>query len=165
MNKQQKKIAKQIANFMQRIYRQKLTTSLGGNISVRLEKNFLITPSQIDKENISYKDILLIDAQGNVIEGTKKPSMETQMHLSVYEANKEIQAIIHAHPHWATLLACSDLQLCNEFTDEGYFVLKNLKYCQYSTMGTIELAQMAANEANNANILILQNNGVVSLAK
>lgn len=165
MNSQKRKTAKQIAYFMQRLYRQKLTTSLGGNISVRFGSNFLITPSQVDKDNISFKEILVVDQQGNVHEGKIKPSMETQMHLAIYKANSEIKAIIHAHPQWSTLLACTNLPLINEFTDEGYFVLKNIKYCKYATMGTTELSQMAANEANNANILILRNHGVVSLAK
>lgn len=164
MRNKQKKAAQQIAIFMQRLYRQKLTTSLGGNISIKFENKFLITPSQIDKENISYKNILLVDSQGSVLEGEGKPSMETQMHLAIYRANNNIDTIIHAHPQWATLLACSDLLLFNDFTDEGYFVLKNVKYCDYSTMGTIELAEAAAKMATNANILLLKNHGVVSLA-
>ncbi len=156
--------ANDISLFLQRLYRQKLTTSLGGNISVRVNNQILITPSQLDKDSVIVNDIIIMDMDGNYTKTPHKPSMETQMHYSIYKNRNDIDAIIHAHPFWGTLLAISNLTLQNDITDESYLMLNKIAYTEYQTMGSPELAKEVGNKIQRADILILKNHGVVSVA-
>jgi ribulose-5-phosphate 4-epimerase/fuculose-1-phosphate aldolase len=56
--------AQEVAMFMQRLYRQKLTTSLGGNISLKADNTIFITPSQMDKDRLTADDIIEMDLTG-----------------------------------------------------------------------------------------------------
>lgn len=159
------KEAENIAYFMQRLYRKQLTTSLGGNISVKLKKDILITPSQVDKDRLTAEDIILMDEQGKIKKALHPASMESQMHLAVYKNRPDAKAIIHAHPFWASLLALSDLKPVNNISDEAFFMVKRLAFCEYQTMGTKELAIEAGKKSRNADVLILKNHGILTCGK
>jgi len=155
----------EVAYFMQRLYRQKLTTSLGGNVSLRVDHFVYITPSQVDKDRLSADDIIVMDTQGVVLQAKHKSSMETSMHLSVYHTRPDIKAIVHAHSFWASLLAVSDLQPVNDISDEAYYTIQRLAFCNYQTMGTNELANEVASKIRNADTLILKNHGILTTGK
>lgn len=159
------KEADNIAYFMQRLYRQKLTTTLGGNISLRLGKEILITPSQVDKDRLTAEDIILIDENGKIKKAIHPASMETQMHLAVYKNRPDVKAIIHAHPFWASLFALSDLKPVNNISDEAFFMVKRMAFCEYQTMGTKELANEAGKKSKKADVLILKNHGILTCGK
>ena len=76
-----------------------LTKGTGGNLSVfdRENKMVAITPSGIDFFEIQPEDIVIIDLDGNTIEGTRTPSSEWEMHLMPYRTRDDIDAVIHAH--------------------------------------------------------------------
>jgi L-fuculose-phosphate aldolase len=157
---------KEITKFMRRVYRRQMTTSLGGNISFKKKNGkILITPSQIDKDNLESKDILVIEPSGKTKPSKRKSSMETQLHLGIYEVRKDINAIIHAHTFWGSLLAVSDLQLANDISDESFFMIHKVEFCNYATMGSADLANEVKLKIQNADILILANHGVVSTGK
>ena len=93
---------KRIIDFMKRLCISDLTTSLGGNISLKIsDDRILITPSSIDKAELKEDEIVELDMNGNVMKGKNKPSMEFMMHLTVYQKRPDIKAIIHAHPHYS----------------------------------------------------------------
>lgn len=154
-----------VAEFMQRVYRRQLTTSLGGNISLRIDNQIFITPSQIDKANLTANDIIIINLKGEIIEGTHNPSMEKSFHIAIYNTRKDINAIIHAHALWASLAAISNLNINTSLTDEAYYTIKNIAYCNYHTMGTQALADEVKEKITSADILILKNHGVITTGK
>lgn len=155
----------EVAYYTRRLYRQKLTTCLGGNISLRTNNHVYITPSQVDKARLTAQNIVVMDVMGTIVKANHKPSMETAMHLSVYSKRSDVNAIIHAHSFWASLLALSDLQLVNNISDESYYTIKHLAFCDYKTMGTPDLANEVASKIQNANALILKNHGVLTIGK
>jgi L-fuculose-phosphate aldolase len=155
--------ANEVSSFMQRIYRRKLTTCLGGNVSVRINDTILITPSQIDKDKLTSEDIICLNLEGNIIHAPQTASMETQMHLAVYKNRKDIHAIIHAHAFWGTLLAVSDLKLQKDISDEAYFMLPKIAYTNYQTMGSIDLANEVGDKIQDADMLIIKNHGILSV--
>lgn len=88
----------QINVIIGRIYRSGMTTTSGGNISIRDENgNIWITPSGVDKGSLTAKDIVCIKPDGTV-SGAHKPSSELPFHKAIYEARPELTAVIHAHP-------------------------------------------------------------------
>jgi len=74
-------------------------TSQGGNLSVKLEENLvLITPTCVTKCDVTESDVVFIDLEGNIVEGTRKPTGEVPMYLNFYRDRPDIKSVIHCHP-------------------------------------------------------------------
>ena len=98
-----KKERKEVAMFMRRLYRQGLTTTSGGNISLKISDDIIvITPSATDKGRMRWKEVGIMTLAGENLTPELKPSIENEMHLSIYRKKKEISAIVHAHPLFAS---------------------------------------------------------------
>lgn len=108
-----------------------LIQGTGGNISFRTEKGIFITPSGMDYRVLVPEDLVLLDPEGNVIEGERKPSIEKEMHMKVYKSRKDINAVIHTHSVYATALAAARQPLC-PITDNQVALLVEL--CLLQTM-------------------------------
>ncbi len=82
------------------------TTSLGGNLSIKLEENLiLITPTCVTKSEVSEKDVVFIDMQGKTVEGSRKPTGEVPMYLNFYRDRPDIKTVIHCHPTYTNTFA------------------------------------------------------------
>ena len=96
---QYRKQKKEVAYFMRRLYKKSLTTSLGGNISMKSDNGIVfITPSGIDKGKIKWNQICVLSESGENLTTECKVSIETAMHLAIYKNRPDIKAIVHAHP-------------------------------------------------------------------
>ncbi len=83
-----------------------------GNISLRLKSSsrssrFLATPTATAKADVCEKNLIEVDAQGQKLAGSARPFSEIAMHLEVFRQREDVVAVIHAHPPYATALACS----------------------------------------------------------
>jgi methylthioribulose-1-phosphate dehydratase len=78
-----------------------------GNFSVRdrERRRILISPSGLDKGVMIAADLLETDLEGRVVNGHRKPSAETALHLVIYRDRPETGAILHVHSIWNTLLS------------------------------------------------------------
>ncbi|HAN31107.1 MAG TPA: class II aldolase family protein [Myxococcales bacterium] len=77
-----------------------------GNVSVRLEAGrFLITPTALSKRVIDEKDLIVVDRNGRVLQGGRRPFSEFKMHMAVYNTRADVRAVVHAHPPCSTALA------------------------------------------------------------
>jgi len=87
--------------------RQKLVVFTWGNVSAYDEESGLVAikPSGVDYEELTVSDIVLVDLEGNVVEGKYKPSSDTMTHVELYKAFKGIKGIVHTHSPWATSFA------------------------------------------------------------
>jgi L-fuculose-phosphate aldolase len=93
---------------------QGLIRSSDGNISVRLDDSrFLVTPSGLYKMTMELDDPIIVDPTGKIIEGKAglKPTSEVDMHLEAYHQRPEINAVLHAHPPYATALTAMPMPL------------------------------------------------------
>ena len=88
----------QIAMLMKRIYAHGMTTTSGGNLSIKDEEGCIwISPSGVDKGTLRRSDIVCARPDGKMV-GTHKPSVEYPFHKAIYEARPDLRAILHAHP-------------------------------------------------------------------
>ncbi|RUS46875.1 class II aldolase/adducin family protein [Cohnella sp. AR92] len=98
MTTQESRPARQLLQFMERIYRYGMTTTSGGNLSIREENGDIwITPSGVDKGALTVQDMVCVRADGTV-EGSHRPSSEFPFHRLIYETRPDLKAIVHAHP-------------------------------------------------------------------
>lgn len=155
----------ELAAFMCRLYRQKLTTCSGGNLSMRLDdKHVIITPSSLDKACITADQIGLMTIDGENLTPHLKPSIETGMHLLAYKARPDIKAVVHAHPVTATSFAAMDKEININLTGEAFVVILKIAYAPYILMGTEELAQAVASCLKDANVVVMKNHGITTVA-
>ena len=97
--------ADQLVMIMDRIYQYGMTTTSGGNLSIRdANGDIWITPSGIDKGSLTRNDIMRVTKDGEII-GPHKPSVELPFHRDIYRLRPDLNAILHAHP--PTLVAFS----------------------------------------------------------
>ncbi len=120
-----------------------------------------ITRSGIAKKDVKDEDIIIIDMDGNVLKGDKKPSSETFLHLKVYKERNDINGIVHAHSPYATGFSFSDKPLKRL---EGFGEIKNpnIPSVNYSKPGSEDLAKDTAEMMKNEDVVILKNHGVVA---
>ena len=155
----------EIAYFMRRLYEQGLTTTSGGNLSVRFaEKKILITPSGSDKGRMKGSEIGIMDMEGKPI-SKFKPSIEGSMHMMIYKARPDIDAIVHAHPVVASAFAATDAKINYRLLAESYAVLGKPAYAPYLLMGTGKLAEAVAKSAKSANCVVMKNHGILTVGK
>jgi len=161
--KEYKSERREVACFMKRLYRQGLTTTSGGNISMRISDDLIaITPSATDKGRMKWKEVGLMSIFGENLIPELKPSIESEMHISVYRKNIEVKAIIHAHPLFATSFTAMKCKIDTNLTAEACAILGTPKQIPYALMGTKELAEIVSEHAVSDDILLLENHGILT---
>lgn len=155
-------IEEQICSYMRLLYERGLTTSFGGNISVRKGDSILITPSGIPKWGIKPEDIVEIDLKGNITRG-QNPSSEWRTHLKIYE-NKDAGAVVHAHCPITTALATLGIPY-EVMAYEALDLISNIEIMPYTKFGTQEFADAVGNLARKADVIVVKNHGLFSIGK
>ena len=154
---------KEVARFMRRLYKHALTTTSGGNISLRIsEKIILITPSATDKGRMKWKEVGIINISGENLTPHLKPSIETEMHLAIYRKKKDVLAIVHAHPVFASLFTAIKAKINTNLTSEAKAILGDPLLVRYAVMGSRALAEVAAENIMKSDILLLENHGILT---
>ncbi|MBI5539628.1 MAG: class II aldolase/adducin family protein [Bacteroidia bacterium] len=157
-------IKQEVAYFMRRLYRKGLTTSLGGNISCKIDNDkFAITPSQTDKGRIKAEELGIVNLKGENLTPKVKLSMETRMHLYIYQRRKDVKAIVHAHPPFSSVFAASDKKINCKLLGEARALLGEPAYAKYALMGTEELAKIVSESSLTSNVIILKNHGILTV--
>jgi len=155
-------IKKSIVEVGKRMYDKNLIAGYEGNISVKEGNKIYITPSGVCKGFLSEQDILEMDLNGNLLNGSKKPSSETKMHLAIYNNRKDVNAVVHAHPPVSTGFACSGKALDMSLTAETVLLLGSIPLAPYGTPSTDTLAKSIVNYLEY-NAILLANHGAVTL--
>ncbi|MCA9133901.1 MAG: class II aldolase/adducin family protein [Planctomycetales bacterium] len=151
-----------IRQTMARIYRYRMTTTSGGNLSIRDDSGDIwISPARIDKGNLTRKDIVCVHPDGTV-HGPHPASSEFPFHKAIYAARPDIRAIVHAHP--VALVAFS---ICHQSPNtrlfyQAHHVCGKVGFAPYAHPGSDALgANIAATFAKGCDSVILENHGVV----
>jgi L-fuculose-phosphate aldolase len=136
-----------------------------GNISARLsDGRFLITPTSVNKGDMSAEMLLTVDDQGNVLSGNLKPSSEMKMHLAVYRQRPDVQALVHAHPPTATGFATSRIRLDQDvILPEVVFGLGRIGFSEYGTPTTQQVPEAVSREIAGCDALLLANHGALTV--
>ncbi len=153
------------AFFMRRLYERGLTTCSGGNVSQRAGDIILITPSQTDKGFIKADEIAEIHINGENLTPHLCPSMETELHLAVYRNREDVNAIVHAHPVTATAFATTNKEINCKLTGETRAIIGIPINAPYAIMGSTSLADKVAEAAMQANVVLMENHGIICFGK
>ncbi len=155
-----------VARFMRRLYRQGLTTTSGGNVSMRAgDGHILLTASKFDKGELQAEHVGILTMDGVNVTPELEPSIEVSMHLAIYRQRADVQAIVHAHPITASAFAATTRQINCCLIAESYALIGEPVYLDYALMGTVELASVVGRGIGQAACVVMANHGVLAVGK
>lgn len=162
----EKEAKKAIIDIGQRMYVRGFVAANDGNISVRTSKNEVwATPTGVSKGFMKKKMLVKVDLDGNVLEGTYKPSSELKMHLRVYRENEALRSVCHAHPPICTSFAVAGIPLDSPILAEAVITLGDVPIAPYAELGTEAVPEAIAPYCHTHNGVLLANHGVVTWAE
>ncbi|HQC53285.1 MAG TPA: class II aldolase/adducin family protein [Lentisphaeria bacterium] len=154
----------QVAEYMRRLYARGLTTASGGNISCRTcSGNVAITASKLDKAALEPAGVGLVTPAGVNLTPELTLSIETAMHLAIYAQRPDVQAIVHAHPVFASAFSAAQASINTHLTAEAYAIVGDPAFIPYALMGSPDLANQVAAGLATASCGVLENHGVIAL--
>jgi len=158
---------REVLNTAREISASKMVTGTWGNVSIRIENNplFLITPSGMSYGTMSIEDIVLVDMQGNVVEGIWKPSVETPLHLEIYRARPDVGAIVHVHSTYATAYAVARKSIPVILEETAQVIGHEILAAPYAICGSEELAVIASQTLGKGQAVILANHGLIGVGR
>jgi len=135
-----------------------------GNITVRRGPNrFLATPTAVSKAAVDHGNLIEVDGHGKRLSGTAKPFSELSLHFPVYERRDDVNAVIHAHPPYATAIACSGADLIERpFIAEVVVSLGDwIPTVPFAPPG-LAARRALAEYVDHVDVVLLANHGVIS---
>lgn len=148
-----------------RMYAKNFVASNDGNISCKVSETTLwCTPTGVSKGFMTDDMLVLMDTDGNVLRGNRKPSSEIKMHLRVYKENPGVKAVVHAHPPAATSYAIAGLPLNRAILTESVMGIGEIPLAPYAMPGTEEVPDSIAPFVNTHNGCLLANHGALAWA-
>lgn len=162
----EKEAKEAILDIGQRMYVRNFVAANDGNISVRTGENEVwATPTGVSKGFMNKKMLVKVDLQGNVLEGTRKPSSELKMHLRAYQENPQLRSVCHAHPPICTSFSIAGIPLDAPVLAEAVITLGDVPIAPYAELGTKEVAEVIAPYCHTHNGVLLANHGAVTWAE
>jgi len=118
--------------------------------------------SSLDPES----SVVVIDLDGRVIEGKRKPSMESRFHLGIYRERPDVGAVLHAHPPYATSYAVANLEL-PMVSGPARFILKKVPLLAFAPSGSAELAEIVTRGFSERGVssALLSGHGIVAVGR
>jgi len=153
----------QLVRFGKLIHDHGFVSATDGNLSVRLDANrVLATPTGMSKGMMSPEDMVVVDMQGQRLEGTRNVSSEIAMHLTIYRMRPDVNAVVHAHPCTATGFASAGMPLDDPICSEVIITLGAVPLAEYATTGTPALSESLMPFIPDYDAILLANHGAVS---
>ncbi len=140
-----------------------LTPGMSGNVSVRLPRGLLVTPSGLPYGELVADDAVEIGLDGQVRPGQRTPSTEWQLHRDILGSRPDVQAVVHTHSLFCTTIST----LRRSIPALHYMIVlaggDSIPCADYATFGSAELASNAIVALGGGHACLLANHGMVAL--
>lgn len=138
-----------------------INTGKSGNVSARIDRGFLVTPTGIAYEKTRPAQIVAMQMDGTH-EGDILPSSEWRFHRDIYAARSDVNAIVHTHAPFATTLACLDRGIPAFHYMVAAAGGKDIRCSPYATFGTQELSDHAVAALRDRKACLLSHHGMIA---
>lgn len=159
--KTMKELKREIIKYGKLAESKALTPGVSGNISARYGDKILITASGSANGYLSEDDFTLIDFDGNVVEGIKKPSSEKLLHCEFYKIRDDVNYIIHVHCPYLSSFASAGVALDEPIMAENVFYFGKIPLAEYALPSSAELVKNTAKFFNEYNAVLMSNHGFI----
>jgi L-fuculose-phosphate aldolase len=157
-------VHEQVLHAAKEMLRRGLTAGTSGNVSGRLpDDRVVITPSSLPYEDMTLDDLVVLDLDGNVVDGHRSASSEKWVHLACYRKFDEVGSVIHTHPLYATMFACARQPIPAVVDEFTLYVGGEVPVCDYAMSGTTELGDNAAAMLDDVGSALLASHGMVTV--
>jgi len=142
-----------------------LVTGTSGNVSVRVPGGLIVTPSGMPYATMTTEDLVEMRMDASLAPGQLVPSTEWRFHRDIYAQRPEAGAVVHAHPVYATALAC----LRRSIPAFHYMIAvaggHDIRCAEYATFGTEELSRSALAALDGRRACLLANHGLIAVGE
>ena len=147
-----------------------LVVGTSGNVSLRFEDSdgrdlVAITPSGLRYDIMKPDDVVIVDLEGLRIEGDLAPSIETMLHTGIYKIRKKVNAVIHTHPVYGSVIAVAGLEIPPILDDQVTQIGGEIKVAQYALSGSPEMTGNVIAALGPRNAALLANHGAIALGR
>lgn len=142
--------------------------SAGGNVSVRVpnESALVITPSGKPYMQMAPEDVCVLDFDLKSIAGDLAPSIETAMHVGIYQSRPDVGAVVHTHQAYASIFALINQPIPALFDEVALAIGETVDVIPYALSGTPELVEnVKKTVTNGCDCFIMQNHGALNVGK
>lgn len=162
MGKSEQEHRKDIIDIGRLVYQKGWVAANDGNITIRLDQHrILATPTGVSKGMMSLDDLIIVNMQGNKIEGRKERTSEIAMHTTIYSMRSDIHAIVHTHPPVATGFASAGRPLNLALLPEVIIGLGCVPLIDYGLPGTPALTEPMLPYIPKYDAILMGNHGAV----
>ncbi|MGC4026400.1 MAG: class II aldolase/adducin family protein [Mesorhizobium sp.] len=156
-------LRKEMVDICRRMNTSGINQGTAGNLSVRLDRGFLITPSGMPYENMKPEDIVEMDFDGTYV--GRRPSSEWRFHRDILKARTDINVVLHCHSMFATTLAVHHKTIPSFHYMTGVAGGTTIRCAEYATFGTQALSDNALVALKDRLACLLGQHGQISLGK
>ena len=156
-----------IIEFGEKMSSEGLSSGTSGNISIYIPEDdvVLITPSGIGYFDIKVEDIVVMNLEGEILEGERKPSSEWHLHTLFYKNKPDARGVVHTHSVFCSTLASLRMPIQAVHYVVADANTSEVPCAPYVRYGTEKLAQVAVETAGESNAVLLANHGLVTCGK
>ena len=137
------------------------TPGYSGNFSARYEDKILISSSGSSNAYLSEDELVLMDYDGNLIQGSKKPSSEKMLHVEFYKQRPDVNYILHVHSPYLSSFACSHIALDEPIMAENVFYFGQIPLAEYGLPGSMDLVEKTSKYFKDYNAVLMANHGFI----
>jgi L-fuculose-phosphate aldolase len=142
-----------------------LVEGTSGNISGRLPDGLVcLTPSSVAYDTMTLDDLVVVDLDGTVVEGSRPPTSEKDLHLATLGRYPELGAVIHTHAVYATMFALAREPIPAVIEEVVVYLGGDVPCCEYKGTGTADLGAEVASRLADRGAALLANHGLVTCA-
>ena len=154
----------------QQMERNGLVVGTSGNVSMRINAHdgrelIAITPSGRYYDLLSVNDIVVVDCEGERIEGELAESIETMLHIEIYRARRKVNAVIHAHPPFCNVLAIAGTGIPPVLDDQVVYLGGEIKLSEYAVPGSEAMVKNVVSALGWRNAVIMANHGALTVGR
>ena len=143
-----------------------LVEGTAGNLSARLpDGNAVLTPGSLPYETMTLDDLVVCDLDGNVLEGTRGPTTEKDLHLECLREHDDINAVMHCHAKYCTMFAVTRRPIPCVIEEVHAFIGGDVGVADYQFTGSKELGKEVARHVGDRAAVLMANHGLLTVGK
>lgn len=156
-----------VARYAKKMHDSGLVRATQGNLSARDPESGLIcvTPSGAEYDSLNAKDIVVVSADGQAVEGRWKPSLETPAHLAVYRRRADVGCVMHTHSIYATVFGVLYRSFPMILAESAYCLGGEVPVAPYQESGSLEFGEMVARYLGDHSAVIWGNHGAMVVGR
>ena len=159
-------IRQEVVDAARHMLRTGLVEGTSGNISTRLsDDRVVMTPSSLDYELMQPEDLVVVDLDGEVLEGERAPTTEKALHLACLRAHADIGAVIHSHALYASMFAVVRQPIPCVIEEFDVFVGGEVGVAEYRLTGSDELGDEVARHVADRGAVLMANHGLLTVGR